>query len=142
MGMTKTGMMLTCCLAVAGAVALGAQSSETTTKTTIEVENGKDLKVTGCVDAGAAGGYVLTEVASKGQPMHTYTLVSDNEDFSKLVGHRVQIEGKVGDRGNGKVEIKTETKVDGPGKDTKTKTEGSGAYLSVKHMKTIAGSCK
>ena len=115
MSMTKTGMTLTCCLAVAGAVALGAQSSETTTKTKIEVENGKDMKVTGCVEAGAGGGYVLTEVASKGKAHARYTLVSDNDDFSKVVGQRVQIEGKVGDRGNGKVEIKTETKVDGPG---------------------------
>ena len=142
MGMTKTGMTLTCCLAVAGAVALGAQSSETTTKTKVEVENGKDMKVTGCVEAGAGGGYVLTEVASKGKDMHRYTLVSDNEDFSKVVGHRVQIEGKVGDRGNGKVEIKTETKVDGPAKDTHSKTEGAAAYLGVKNMKMIAGSCK
>ena len=68
--------------------------------------------------------------------------MSDDDDFSKVVGHRVQIEGKVADRGNGKVEIKTETKVDGPAKDTHSETEGSGAYLGVKHMKTIAGSCK
>jgi hypothetical protein len=140
--MTKTGMTLTCCLAVAGAVTLGAQSSETKTTTKIEVENGKEMKVTGCVEAGSGGGYVLTQVANKTRPMHRYTLVSDNDDFSKVVGHRVQIEGKVGDRGNGKVEIKTETKVEGPAKDTNTKTEFSGAYLGVKHMKMIAGSCK
>ena len=142
MDMTKTGMTLTCCLAVAGAVALGAQSSETTTKTKIEVENGREMKVTGCVEAGSRGGYVLTQVANKGHAMHRYTLVSDNDDFSKVVGRRVQIDGKVGDRGDGKVEIKTETKVDGPAKDTHTKTEGSGAYLGVKHMKMIAGSCR
>ena len=100
------------------------------------------MKVTGCVEAGAGGEYMLTEVASKGKEMHRYTLVSDSDDFSKVVGHRVQIEGKVGDRGNGKVEIKTETKVDGPAKDTHSKTEGAAAYLGVKHMKTIAGSCK
>ena len=141
MGMTKTGMTLTCCLAVAGAVALGAQSSETTTKTKIEVENGKDMKVTGCVEAGTAGGYVLTEVASKGKEMHRYTLVSDNEDFSKVVGHRVQIEGKAADREHGKVEIKSETKVDGPAKDTHSKSEFSGPYLGVKNVKSLASSC-
>jgi hypothetical protein len=141
--MTRTVTTLTCFLAMASAVALGAQSSETTTKTKIEVENGTDMTVTGCVTQGAAAGdYVLTQVASKGHAMHTYRLVSDNDDFSKVVGHRVQIDGKVGDRGNGKVEIKTETKVDGPTKDTHSKTEGAGPYLGVKHMKRVAGTCK
>ena len=67
--------------------------------------------------------------------------VSDTEDFSMVIGHRVQIEGKVADREHGKVEIKSETKIDGPGKDTYSEAEGSGAYLGVKHMKTIAASC-
>ena len=53
----------------------------------------------------------------------------------------MQIEGKVADRDHGKVEIKSETKVDGPAKDTHSKTEGSGPYLGVKHMKMIAASC-
>jgi hypothetical protein len=73
--------------------------------------------------------------------MHRYTLVSDKDDFSKVVGRRVEIEGKVGDRGNGKVEIETEKKVDGPAKDTHSKTEGAAAFIGVKHMKAIAGSC-
>ena len=133
--------MLTCGFAIAGAVALGAQSSETKTTTKVSVENGKDVKVTGCVAAGAGGGYVLTEVATKNRELHRYMLVSDNDDFSKVVGHRVQIEGKVADRGDGKVEVKTETKVDGPAKDTHAKLEGPGPYLGVKHMKMIAGSC-
>ena len=100
------------------------------------------MKVTGCVEAGATGGYVLTEVANKTRPMHMYTLVSDSDDFSRVVGHRVQIEGKVGDLGDGKVEITTEKNVEGPAGDTRSKTEGSGAYLGVKHMKMVAGSCK
>jgi len=135
--------ILTCSLAVAGAVTLGAQSSETTTKTKIEVKDGKDVKVTGCVEANSSGsgGYLLTHVADKTGALHQYVLVSDSDDFSKLVGSRVQIEGKAADRGDGKVEIKSETKVDGPGKDTKSKAEGSGPYLGVKHMKSIAASC-
>jgi hypothetical protein len=132
---------LTCVLAVAGAISLGAQSSETTTKTKIDVKDGKDVKVTGCVEAGAGSGYVLTNVADKGGALHSYTLVSDGDDFSKVVGQRVQIEGTVADRSHGKVEIKTETKVDGPGKDTHSKVEGSGPYLGVKHLKKIAASC-
>jgi hypothetical protein len=138
--MTKTVTTLACGLAVAGAVALGAQSSETTTKTKIDVKDGKEMKVTGCVAAGADGGYVLTEVAGKHGDMHRYLLVSGSDDLSKLVGHRVQIEGKVGDREHGKVEIKTETKVEGEERTT-SKTEGSGPYLGVKRMKMVAGSC-
>ncbi len=132
---------LTLCFAVAGAVAVGAQSSETKTTTKIDVKDGKDVKVTGCVEAGSAGGYVLTNVATKTQDLHQYVLVSDNDDFSKVVGHRVTIEGKVADRGHGKVEIKTETQTDGPTKDTHSKLEASGPYLGVKNMKTIAATC-
>jgi hypothetical protein len=131
----------TLCFAVAGAISLGAQSSETTTTTKIDVKDGKDVKVTGCVEAGSQGGYVLTNVASKTHDLHQYVLVSDNDDFSKVVGHRVTIEGKIADSDHGKVEIKTETKTDGPTSDTHSKTEGSGPYLGVKHMKMIAASC-
>ena len=132
---------LTCCFAIAGAVTLGAQSSETTTTTKIEVKNGKDVKVTGCVEAGAQGGYVLTNVANKRGALHDYMLVSDNDDFSKVVGHRVRIEGKAADRDRGTVEIKTETKVDGPARDTHSKVEERAPYLGVKHMKMYAASC-
>jgi hypothetical protein len=99
------------------------------------------VKATGCVESDSNGSYVLTHVADKSGALHRYMLVSDNDDFSKLIGHRVQIEGKVADRDNGKVEIKSETKVEGPGKDTSSKAEGSGPYLGVKHMNSIANSC-
>jgi hypothetical protein len=138
---------LTCCLAVAATVTLGAQSSETTTKTKIVVKDGKDVKVTGCIEPNLFNGYVLTNVADKTGTLHRYILVSDDEDFSKHVGHRVQIEGKAADRGHGDVEIKTETKVEGEDKDTHSKTVGTSGdlnsmpYLGVKHMKMIAASC-
>ena len=131
---------LTCMLALAGVVSVGAQSSESTTKTKVDVKDGKDMKVTGCVASDGAG-YVLTNVADKDGSLHSYMLVSDGEDFSKLVGQRVQIEGTVADSHHGKVEIKTETKVEGPGKDTHSKVEGKGPYLGVKHLKKIAASC-
>jgi hypothetical protein len=134
---------LTCCLALTGAVSLGAQSSKTTTETKIEIKNGKDVKVIGCVEAGgSSGSYVLTHVADKSGALHSYMLVSDGEDFAKVVGHRVQIEGKAADREHGKVEIKSETKVDGPGRDTSSKAEGTGPYLGVKHMNSLAATCK
>jgi hypothetical protein len=138
---------LTCCLAIVGAVTVGAQSSETTTKTKVQVKDGKDVKVSGCVEAGSGGGYVLTNVADKSGALHRYMLVSDSDDFSKLIGHRVQIEGKAADRDHGNVEIKSETKMDGVDKDTHSKTDArsgdqsSMPYLGVKHIKTISASC-
>jgi hypothetical protein len=81
-----------------------------------------------------------TERTESGAP-NRYVLVSDGDDFSKVVGQRVEIEGKAADIDRARVEIKTETKVDGPAKDTHSKVQDSGAYLGVKHMKTIAASC-
>src|SRR5450756_1853313 len=125
---------LTCCLAVAGAVTLGAQSSESTTQTKIEVKDGKDVQVTGCVEAGFGGGYVLTNVADKSGAMHRYILVSDGDDFSKQVGHRVQIDGKAADRNRGKVEVERETKMEGVDKTTHSKTESSGDLASMPYL--------
>ena len=139
------GMMnmttLTACLALASAVSLGAQSSETTTKTKIDIKNGKDVKVTGCIEAGADGGYLLTNVTDQTGDRHSYMLVSDNQNFSKVLNNRVEIEGKIADSRNAKVEIKTETKVDGPARDTHAKVEERAAYLGVQHMKSIATVC-
>jgi hypothetical protein len=132
--------LATCLVVLTAAVSLSAQSSETTTKTKIEVKDGKDVKVTGCVEAIPTGGYMLTDVSGKREALHQYVLVSD-DDFSKVLGQRVQIEGIVADRKDGKVEIKTETKTEGAAKDTHAKVEGSGPYLGVKNMKRIEGTC-
>lgn len=132
---------LTACLALTSAVTLGAQSSESTTKTKIDVKDGRDVKVTGCIEAGPTGGYMLTNVTDKTGERHSYMLVSDSEDFSKVVNDRVEIDGKIGDSHKGKVEIKTVTKVDGPAKDTHSKVEGSAPFLGVKHMKMLATVC-
>jgi hypothetical protein len=125
--------------AMAAAVTLAAQTSETTTKTKIEVKDGKDVKVTGCVESGP-NGYILTDVSDKHEALHRYILVSD-DNFAKVLGQRVQIEGTVADRKDGKVEIKTETKTEGAAKDTHAKVETSGPYLGVKNMKRIEGTC-
>jgi hypothetical protein len=126
--------------AFAAVVTLGAQTSETTTKTKIDVKDGKDIKVTGCVDSGANGGYVLTDVSTKNEPVHRYILVSD-DNFSKYVGQRVEVEGVAADRKDGKVEIKTQTQTEGA-KDTHAKLEGAGPYLGVKKIKRVEGTCR
>src|SRR5262245_14545738 len=98
-------------VAAALGVGLGAQTSEKTTKSKIEVKDGKDVTVIGCVRPTASGTeYMLTDVTDKEGVHHSYMLVADDVDVSKHVGHQVRIEGKAADRGDGKVEMTTKTK--------------------------------
>ena len=46
------------------------------------------------------------EATDKSGTMHNYMLVSDG-DLSKHVGHRMQLEGKVTDKGDGKIKVET-----------------------------------
>ena len=137
-------------LAVVGALGLGAQTTQTETKSTITVEDGKGVTVTGCVAPMITGpGFMLTNVADKTRALHSYMLVSDNADLANYVGHRVQIKGRVTDRGNAKlkVETKTTTKVEhGDDKHTTNKSEVQGdaaglPYLGVRSVKMIAAAC-
>jgi hypothetical protein len=142
------GMMV--CAAAVCLATLGANAGQTETKSKIKVKDGKEVHVTGCVAPAASGtGFVLTNVADKGGAMHSYMLVSDDSDLSKHVGHRVQLTGKVTDRGNAKVEMetRTKTKVDhGDDKETHSKSTVEGdmagmAFLGVKSLKMIAAAC-
>jgi len=137
-------------LAAACLVASGAQAGQTESKSKVTVKDGKDVSVTGCVEPTASGkGFMLTHVADKSGTMHDYMLVSDDNDLSKHVGHRVQLDGKVTDRGDGKVKVetKTKTKVEhGDDKETHSKSEMKGdmagmRFLGVKSVKMIAASC-
>ena len=128
---------LTCGVALAASVSLGAQSNGAANTTTVEIKDGKHVKVTGCVEAGPAEGYVLTDVADKKRTMHRYILMARTDEVAKMLGHRVQIEGKVGDRSHGRIEITTETKGE---KDEKV--EDSGPYLEVTHITMLAASCR
>jgi hypothetical protein len=137
-----------CVLLAASTVGLGAQTAQTDTKSTITVKDGKSVTVTGCVTPTSGGtGFMLTNVADKSGALHNYMLVSDDGDLAKHVGHRVRIEGKVTDRGDGKVKIETKTKTtveDGDDKErtSKTEIEGNGpSYLGVRSVKMIAAVC-
>jgi hypothetical protein len=127
-------------LAAMCAVGLGAQSGTTKTKTKVEVKDGKEIEVSGCLDRNPSGGYMLTttEGAMK------YAIVTD-DDLSKHVGHRVELKGKAADRGDGKVKVESTT---GKGDDKATaKSEikccnMSGMhYLGLKSLKMISASC-
>ena len=144
---------VTICAAALCVASLGASPGQTKSKTEVKVKDGKDVDVTGCIASASSGSgdhYMLTNVADIKGAMHSYMLVSeDHEDFAKHVGHRVQLEGKVTDRGDGKIEVetKTKTKVEhGDDKETKSKSTMQGdmagvPYLGVKSLKMIAASC-
>jgi len=114
------------------------------------VKEGQDVTVTGCIEPNASGtGYMLTHVADKKGEMHDYMLASGEDDFSKHVGHRVTIEGKVADKGDGKVKVETKTKTkveNGDDKETHSKSEMRGdmdgmRFLGAKSVKMIAAAC-
>lgn len=138
-------------LAVICAATLSAQTQETktTTKTKIEIKDGKDVTVIGCLERRTNGDYVLTE-AQDNRRLETsrYSLVA-SDDLSKHVGERVEIKGKAVVNGHGKasVESKTNTEVEnGKDQETKIKTEAtSGALamplLGVKSLKKLSSSC-
>jgi hypothetical protein len=119
-------------------------------ETKITVEDGKDIKATGCVERNADGGYMLTNVANKDGAMGSYVLATDDDDDLKdHVGHRVEISGKAADKGNGKVTIETTTEshaADGDKSKTKSKAEVKGdlkglRYLGVKSVRMLASVC-
>jgi hypothetical protein len=127
-------------LAAICAVGLGAQSATTKTKTKVEVKDGKEITVGGCLESNPSGGYMLTTTNGSMK----YALITD-DDLSKHVGHRVEVKGKAADRGDGKVKIASTT---GSGDDkAKAKTEIKGNdmsgmhYLGMKSLKMIATSC-
>ncbi|HMB79261.1 MAG TPA: hypothetical protein VKI43_04315 [Vicinamibacterales bacterium] len=131
----------TFCLAAMCAAGLGAQSAttESKTKTKIEVKDGKEITATGCLRSNPGGGYMLMN--AKGE--QEYALVT-NDDLSKHVGHRMEIKGKAADRGDGKVKIES-TGTSGQDKTTvKTELKGDKAdmnYLGVKSVKMLSASC-
>jgi hypothetical protein len=128
------------CLAAACAVGLSAQSSTTKTKTKVEVKDGKDITISGCLDRNPGGGYMLTTTSGAMK----YALVTD-DDLSKHVGHRVEVKGKAADRGDGKVKIESTAGTSGDKESAKTEIKGNDMaglrYLGLKSLKMISASC-
>jgi hypothetical protein len=124
----------------------GAQGTQTRSKTTVEVKDGKDITTTGCVERTARGEYVLTGVGTGGSIQ--YALVG-KDDFGKHLGERIEVTGKATDLGDAKVKVETESKTEGKdGTDTEHRTtrvekgDISGLpLLGVKSMKKLAATC-
>jgi hypothetical protein len=139
-------------LAATCAAALVAQSQEThtTTRTKIEIKDGKDVTVVGCLERGPNGDFILTEAHDNRRfEGARYALVT-NKDLSKHVGERVRIKGKAVVDGEGKVEIESKTRTEtdnSKDQETRTRTEAtSGALvdptvLGVSSMKTLSSTC-
>jgi len=138
-------------LALAATIGLAAQSSTVKQRTKIEVKDGKEVTVTGCIRAADAGpGFLLTHVDSRNeQAGSTYALVGEDKDVAQHVGHLVEIRGKATDIGDdGKVEVTTKTKVEREHADdthAKTHEEIKGPtafpYLGVKSVKMLRDTC-
>ncbi len=143
---------VTTLLAVGCMVGLGAQSAQVERHSKIEVKNGKEVTLTGCVRRSASGaGFILTEAADKEGARHAYMLVTDDQDdLAKNVGHLVQIKGRAADRGDATVKSETETRMKVEGGEEKTthaKSEVSGnlaglPLLGVDSVKMLAGICR
>jgi hypothetical protein len=134
----------------AGASAL-AQDEVKKSKTSMSIDSGKDMTVTGCV-VRSGDEFSLTNAAGKKGALGPYILVAngdDRDDLAKHVGHRVEIKGKAADQGDGKVTIKTEREVktdDGDTKKSESTTKVKGdldglPFLGVKSVRMLASVC-
>jgi hypothetical protein len=106
---------------------MAAQSGEVKRETKIEVKDGKNVTLTGCVERHAdptgATSFQLTDVADQDGRRGAYLLVDGGDDLDDHVGHLVEIKGKAADSEDGRIKVKSKTKVDREdGDDTKTET--------------------
>jgi hypothetical protein len=141
--------MLGSALALACSVGLAAQTATVKSESKIDVKDGKDVMVTGCLARSANGtAFLLNNVEGKDVTSKSYILVGDNLDAH--IGHFIEIKGKASNIGDdGKVEVTTKTKIerdDADDKKTETKTTMAGdlsgvPYLGVKSVKMIRNSC-
>jgi len=141
--------MLGSALALACSVGLAAQSATVKSESKVDVKNGKEVTVTGCLARSASGtAYLLNNVEGKDVTSKSYILVGD--DLDTHIGHFIEIKGKASNIGDdAKIEVKTKTKVerdDADDKKTETKTTMEGdlagvPYLGVKSVKMIRNTC-
>jgi len=138
--------------ALTGATA--AAQVKTRTETKVEAKGGKEVHLTGCVEpASGPANFMLTDVATSERTpeiVHNYYLVGKTDDLEKHIGHIMEIDGKALDRGDGKLEIETKTKIErehAPDSKEKTKTEIKGnngeplPFLDVTSIKMVRPGC-
>jgi hypothetical protein len=144
--------LISAAVALAGfcAVTTAAQEIKTTTKekTKMEIKDGKQVEVTGCMERSLEGRYVLTNDVGGLK----YVLVTD-DNLSKYIGRRVEVKGLATDKGDAKVKIEKTVgssgeiagkKMDDQKSTIKTEVEGDVGmpYLGVKSIKKLSNSCR
>jgi hypothetical protein len=147
-------LMFTFAAALGMAGMLAAQDVERKSKTTIIVEEGKEITLTGCVARQGDDRFVLTHAANQDGAAGSYTLVADEDDEDEVeeleehVGHRVEVRGRAADKGSGKVKIKSKAEVEVGGdtrkRESTTEVEGDlqgFPFLSVKEYRMLATVC-
>jgi len=129
-----------------------AQDVVSKSKTTVSIDSGKEVALTGCVTRSGEKDFSLTNAAGKDGALGSYILVAqgdDREDLARHVGHRVEIKGKAVDQGDGKLTMKTESEVrtsDGDKKKRESTTKVKGdldglPFLGVKSVRMLATVC-
>lgn len=147
--MKLIGITTTAVFTLALGITSHAQTT-TQTKTEVKVKDGADVNIVGCIETNADGKFMLTHAADKKGALPDYLLVTDDNNLSKHLGHRVDVSGIATDRGDGKLEIKREAKNKVEGADdqkTKSKSElegdlGNLHYLKVNSVKMLAAACR
>ena len=137
-------------MVIACAAGLSAQSATVKSETKVEVKEGKDVTVTGCLARSANGvAFQLNDVEGKGVTSRAYTLVG-KDDLASNIGQLVEIKGKASDLGgDAKVEVKTKSKIEREGADDKKTTSETTLkgdlpgipFLGVKSVKVLRDSC-
>lgn len=133
-------------MVLAGGLALSAQNGDRLPKTTVIVEDGKEITVTGCIERNPDGGYTITHATGKEGVVGSYILARLDDADDELnglkdhVGHRMELKGKAADRGEGKLRILTENR------RTEAKAEVKGdlvglPFLGVKSTRMLASVC-
>jgi hypothetical protein len=128
-----------------------AQDEVKKSRTTVSIESGKDITVTGCV-ARSGDDFSLTNAAGKDGAAGPYFLIAagdDRDELKKHIGHRVEIKGKAADKGDAKLTMKTEREFkdsDGDKKKTESTTKVKGdldglPFLGVKSVRMLATVC-
>jgi hypothetical protein len=142
---TALGLIVLCCASVL------AEAQEVKARSTVKIENGQTVTLTGCVVPMVRGeSFLLTNSVGKNGSAPSYMLVTDDvKDLSKRVGYRVRVRGVVSDRGDAKITFKSKIKeMEATGGDRKIrrKSEVDGdevalPYLDVKSIKTLSRAC-
>ena len=133
-------------MVLAGGLALSAQNGDRLPKTTVIVEDGKEITVTGCIERNPDGGYTITHATGKEGVVGSYILArldgADDElnGLKDHVGHRMELKGKAADRGEGKLRILTENR------RTEAKAEVKGdlvglPFLGLQSTRMLASVC-